>query len=135
MQSTARPPLLRAARARSFANVLAAASPLSTSYKEAPSAAPAVVRDRAKAALLGALLADAATMSLHWHYDQGQIKRKVLREADGPLQAVLGLVFADGEVLDSGRLAALAPEFFEPPGNMFYTYPLGTCARRAAPEG
>jgi len=39
-----------------------------------PSAPPAAVKDRAKAALLGALLADAATMPLHWHYDVAQAR-------------------------------------------------------------
>ena len=88
----------------------------------APSASPAEVRDRAKAAILGALLADAATMPLHWHYDVGQIKRKVTGQADGPLQAALGLVFPDSSPLD---LQSLAPEFHTPSTNMFYTYPVG----------
>jgi len=51
-----------------------------------------------------------------------QIKRKVLRQDDGPLQAMAGMLFADNSPLD---LAALAPEFYNPPGNMFYTLPLG----------
>jgi hypothetical protein len=37
------------------------------------------VADRAKAALLGALLADAATMPLHWHYDQVRRWRSAAR--------------------------------------------------------
>jgi len=81
------------------------------------------VGDRAKAALLGAVLADVATMPLHWHYDRGQILRKLRGEADGPLQAALGLAFPDKTKLD---LDTLAPEFFEPPSNMFYTYAQGT---------
>lgn len=87
-----------------------------------PMADPEVVKDRAKAAVLGALLADAATMPLHWHYDIGQIKRKVTGQPDGPLQAALGLLLPDNMPLD---LASLQAEFHSPSENMFYKYPVG----------
>ena len=79
-----------------------------------PSASAASIADRAKAGLLGAVLADVATMPLHWHYDRGQILRKLRKEADGPLQALTGMLFADKSRLD---LQALAPEVHEPPTN------------------
>jgi hypothetical protein len=53
--------------------------------------------DRAKGAIAGALVADAATMGLHWIYDQAKI------------QSLLA---------DKGRAAS--PEFFEPPSCPFY---------------
>jgi hypothetical protein len=71
---------------------MARAAADNSAFSAAPSAPPAVVADRAKAALLGALLADVATMPLHWHYDQGQIMRKVKRQPDGPFQALVGMV-------------------------------------------
>ncbi|PRW50877.1 ADP-ribosylation Crystallin J1 [Chlorella sorokiniana] len=66
------------------------------------------VAARAKAAVLGSLLADAATMPLHWIYDADKVQ---------------GL-------LDSkGRLAS--PEFFPEPSCPFYSYALG----RLSPYG
>jgi len=79
---------------------------------------------------------------LHWHYDQGQIVRKLKGEADGPLQALAGFLFKDASPLD---LAALKPEFHEPPENMFYKYASGAlspygdealgCVRSVAKHG
>lgn len=111
----------RAHRRCGALNVVSRATSSSSKFA-APSASPEDVRDRAKAAVLGALLADAATMPLHWHYDVGQIKRKVTRAPDGPLQAALGLLLPDREPLD---LQNLAPEFHTPSENMFYTYECG----------
>ncbi len=46
-----------------------------------------------------------------------------MRQPDaGPFQNALDLLFPDNAPLD---LEALKPEFFEPGGNMFYTYPTG----------
>ena len=122
-----RPPqprvLSRSARRTCVRPSAARAAPESASFTAAPSADAATVKDRAKAGLLGAVLADVATMPLHWHYDKGEILRKLRKEPNGPLQALTGLLFADKSPLD---LDALAPEFFEPPGNMFYTYAPGT---------
>ena len=53
--------------------------------------------DRAKGALAGALVADAATMGLHWIYDQAKIQ--ALLDAKGKQSA---------------------PEFYEPPSCPFY---------------
>jgi hypothetical protein len=94
-----------------------------SAFSTPPSAPAAVVADRAKAALLGALLADVATMPLHWHYDTAQIVRKLTAQPDGPLQAMFGMLLPDRSPLD---LEALAPEFFAKPENMFYTYAPGT---------
>lgn len=57
-------------------------------------------RERARAAMLGAFVADAATMSLHWIYDPSEIKA-ILKGSDHP-------------------------EFFDPPHSPFYKYPLGS---------
>lgn len=51
--------------------------------------------DRAKGAIAGALVADAATMGLHWIYDQAKIKALVDKR--------------------EGK-----PEFYEPPSCPFY---------------
>jgi hypothetical protein len=53
--------------------------------------------DRAKGAIAGALVADAATMGLHWIYDMAKI------------QTLLA---------DKGKQAQ--PEFYEPPSCPFY---------------
>ena len=53
---------------------------------------------------------------------QNQVARKLRREADGPLQAVLGL-FSGRAPLE--ELTALSAEFYDPPENMFYKYALG----------
>jgi hypothetical protein len=56
------------------------------------------VKSRAKAAILGGFVADAATMPLHWIYDVEKIKELV---------------------------GDKNPEFFSPPSCPFYTYELG----------
>lgn len=56
------------------------------------------VKSRAKAAILGGFVADAATMPLHWIYDVEKIKELVGNKN---------------------------PEFFNPPSCPFYTYELG----------
>eukprot|EP00882_Tetradesmus_deserticola_P009155 GHRQ01009657.1.p1 GENE.GHRQ01009657.1~~GHRQ01009657.1.p1 ORF type:complete len:356 (+),score=159.95 GHRQ01009657.1:262-1329(+) len=67
------------------------------------SMATAATKDRAKGAVVGALVADAATMGLHWIYDQGKLQ----------------------QLLDSkGRQAS--PEFFDPPSCPFYEMPNGS---------
>eukprot|EP00878_Enallax_costatus_P019783 GHUV01020885.1.p1 GENE.GHUV01020885.1~~GHUV01020885.1.p1 ORF type:complete len:325 (+),score=106.22 GHUV01020885.1:330-1304(+) len=59
--------------------------------------------DRARGAVVGALVADAATMGLHWIYDQGKIQ----------------------ELLKSkGKQGT--PEFFDPPSCPFYQMPSGS---------
>lgn len=50
--------------------------------------------------MLGAFVADAATMSLHWIYDPSELKA-IVKESDHP-------------------------EFFDPPHSPFYKYPLGS---------
>jgi ADP-ribosylglycohydrolase len=55
-------------------------------------------RDRARAALIGAFVADAATMPLHWIYPTKQI-RDIIGDAK--------------------------PEFYEKPSSPFYSYKLG----------
>ncbi|GMH44933.1 hypothetical protein BSKO_12890 [Bryopsis sp. KO-2023] len=60
------------------------------------------VKERAKAAVLGAFVADAATMGLHWIYNTAQI------------QALLTTKQKIG-----------SPEFFEPPSCPFYKYDSG----------
>ncbi|KAG2439498.1 hypothetical protein HXX76_004852 [Chlamydomonas incerta] len=77
----------------------------------APVAAPAAktvatdaaVRERAKAAVLGGLLADIATMPLHWIYDVPKMN----------------------ELLASKGMTAAAPEFFPEPSCPFYQHPFG----------
>jgi hypothetical protein len=53
--------------------------------------------DRAQGAILGSLVADAATMSLHWIYEMEKLK----------------------ELVDKKGKAA-APEFYDPPSCSFY---------------
>ena len=62
--------LRRSARRTCVRPSAARATPDSASFTAAPSADAATVKDRAKAGLLGAVLADVATMPLHWHYDK-----------------------------------------------------------------
>uniref|UniRef100_A0A383VKV4 ADP-ribosylglycohydrolase n=1 Tax=Tetradesmus obliquus TaxID=3088 RepID=A0A383VKV4_TETOB len=64
---------------------------------------PAATRDRAKGAVVGALVADAATMGLHWIYDQGKLQQLLASK---------------------GKQAA--PEFFDPPSCPFYEMPSGS---------
>ncbi|KAG1671083.1 hypothetical protein FOA52_000755 [Chlamydomonas sp. UWO 241] len=60
------------------------------------------IAERASAALLGALVADAATMGLHWVYNQSEIAELV-----------------------SQRSAAGFPEFLTPPASKYYNYESG----------
>lgn len=62
----------------------------------------AAIRLRARSAVLGALVADAATMGLHWIYDTGKIR----------------------SILEGSKRTAV-PEFFEPPQCPFYQYKSG----------
>ncbi|KAI7846445.1 hypothetical protein COHA_000056 [Chlorella ohadii] len=73
----------------------------------APLAMPAV-KARARAAVLGSLLADAATMPLHWIYDAGKVQ----------------------SLLESKAKQA-QPEFYPEPSCPFYSYALG----RLSPYG
>lgn len=59
--------------------------------------------EKARAAVLGAFIADAATMGLHWIYDPAKIQ----------------------SLLDEKR-ASSNPEFFEPPSCPFYDYTAGS---------
>lgn len=68
----------------------------------------AAARQRARASVLGALLADAATMPLHWIYDTGKVQS--LLESKGKVEE---------------------PEFFPQPSCPFYNYSLG----RLSPYG
>ncbi|KAF6253565.1 ADP-ribosylation/Crystallin J1 [Scenedesmus sp. NREL 46B-D3] len=63
--------------------------------------ATAATKDRAKGAVVGALVADAATMGLHWIYDQDKLQ----------------------QLLASKQAA---PEFFDPPSCPFYEMPSGS---------
>lgn len=60
------------------------------------------VKARARAAVLGALLADAATMPLHWIYDLDKLNSLV-----------------------ESKTTRTQPEFFPEPSCPFYEYPLG----------
>ena len=60
------------------------------------------VRVRARAALLGSLVADAATMPLHWIYEHPEL---------------------DSLLHERGQ--AETPEFYNPPANKYYSYELG----------
>lgn len=68
-----------------------------------PCASPISPKDRAKAAVLGAFVADAATMPLHWIYDQQVVEGKVKAAA----------------------ALKLPPEFFSPTCCPFYEYTTG----------
>mmetsp|Transcript_13840 Transcript_13840/g.16680 ORF Transcript_13840/g.16680 Transcript_13840/m.16680 type:complete len:399 (+) Transcript_13840:262-1458(+) len=62
------------------------------------------IRTRAVAGIVGAYVADAASMGLHWIYDTNDIATK----------------------LEQGGRTAASPEFFEPPSSPFYTYKSGS---------
>jgi len=59
-------------------------------------------RERAKSAIIGGFVADAATMPLHWIYDQSLVEKMMKR---------------DGDIRGA--------EFFDPPSCPFYSYSLG----------
>ncbi|GLC50720.1 hypothetical protein PLESTB_000412000 [Pleodorina starrii] len=88
---------------------VARASKVATLRAVAPAAAPAPtmselsIKERAKAAILGGLLADAASMPLHWIYDVPKIQ----------------------ELLASKSREA-TPEFFPEPSCPFYKHPFGS---------
>lgn len=69
------------------------------------------VKARARAALLGSFVADAATMPLHWIYNNDE---------------------ADTMMNEAG--VAHAPEFFNPPANKYYQYALGALSPYGAPS-
>lgn len=52
---------------------------------------------------------------------QDKIVKRVKREPDNPLSTLLGMLSPTPQE----ELERLQPEFFDPPGNMFYTYKLG----------
>eukprot|EP00287_Rhodomonas_sp_CCMP768_P032543 CAMPEP_0202847022 /NCGR_PEP_ID=MMETSP1389-20130828/74396_1 /ASSEMBLY_ACC=CAM_ASM_000865 /TAXON_ID=302021 /ORGANISM="Rhodomonas sp., Strain CCMP768" /LENGTH=343 /DNA_ID=CAMNT_0049524669 /DNA_START=53 /DNA_END=1084 /DNA_ORIENTATION=+ len=68
--------------------------------------APVDTNQRAKNAIVGALVGDAASMGLHWIYDEKKLAKMVRSKG----------------LLTSKR----APEFFEPPASPFYNYPSGS---------
>lgn len=68
--------------------------------------------ERAKGAIAGALVADAATMGLHWIYDQAKI------------QTLLA---------EKGKKSS--PEFYEPPSCPFYQMPSGSLSPYGAELG
>eukprot|EP00198_Chlamydomonas_reinhardtii_P008706 XP_001698043.1 predicted protein [Chlamydomonas reinhardtii] len=102
---------LRSALARPAASVSRGRTAARTvAMSAAPVVAPAktvatdaAVRERAKAAVLGGLLADIATMPLHWIYDVPKMN----------------------ELLASKGMSAAAPEFFPEPSCPFYQHPYG----------
>jgi hypothetical protein len=65
-------------------------------------------RERALAAIVGAFVADAATMPLHWIYDQTAIEDIIKNKAKRDIRAHSG------------------PEFYDPPQCPFYHYEVGT---------
>lgn len=71
-----------------------------------PASTEEMIRNRAKAAVLGGLVADAATMGLHWIYNVGQLEDLV-----------------KGKQLEHSKVFAV--EFFKPPSCPFYKYPSG----------
>ena len=70
------------------------------------------VKSRAKAAVVGSLVADAASMPLHWMYDHSEL---------------------DSKLLQMGKEEA--PEFYNPPYDKFYSYELGHLSPYGAPPG
>lgn len=93
-------PVLAELAALAAPRTAAAALPASLPRARAPPAPlpPAVVAERARAALVGGLLADAAAMPLHWIYSVSEI---------------------------AGLVGSGEPEFFSPPSCPFYSYPPG----------
>ncbi|KAG2501895.1 hypothetical protein HYH03_000393 [Edaphochlamys debaryana] len=83
-------------RSKTMATAAPVAAPMTA-------AAPAV-KERAKAAILGGLLADAASMPLHWIYDVPKMQ----------------------ELLAAKGLTAAAPEFYPEPSCPFYQHPFGS---------
>ncbi|GLI62947.1 hypothetical protein VaNZ11_005801, partial [Volvox africanus] len=79
---------------------LHAAAPLAA---PAPTMTDSSVKERAKAAILGGLLADAASMPLHWIYDVPKIQE-----------------------LLAGTSRETTPEFFPEPSCPFYKHPYGS---------
>jgi len=79
---------------------------MGTGLSKKESVSTAMYRERARAAILGGFVADAATMPLHWIYDQTVI---------------------DGLIKES----KCVPEFFTPSCSKFYTYETG----RLSPYG
>lgn len=61
-------------------------------------------RDRARSAIVGAFVADAATMPLHWIYDQTVLERMTKQRLSG---------------------TSHGPEFFSPSSSPFYDYEVG----------
>lgn len=87
-----------------------------------PSLTAEQIRDRAKGAVLGALVADAASMGLHWNYDQSGVLRMVKGDKGNFFDTLKGFVAPDRTPLELDTLKA---EFYDPPSNMFYKYNQG----------
>lgn len=90
-------PVARRRQFRSHIGIVASAAASPVAMSQVIS-----MKDRARAAVLGAFLADAATGGLHWIYDQDKLK---------------GLVQSNAK--------ADAPEFFAPPSCPYYQLEVG----------